>query len=242
MNIYEKMLKATDSINKVAKNLNVGIGQNQYKAVGEADVLEAVKPVEIELGIYSYPFSRKIVETNVFTTTSEYKGEIKEKNTLFLRLETVYRFINVEDPMDFIDITTYGDGVDPQDKAPGKAMTYSDKYALLKAYKIETGDDPDQKASESMKKGNEYKKKDETLKKPVDDEHNEEVEALKHSPVDKVQIATMQAEMMKKGINEPVILEAYKITTLSELNKEQFVSVMKRMEKTPVKATTDLGL
>jgi hypothetical protein len=26
-------------------------------------------------------------------------------------------------------------------------MTYADKYALLKAYKIETGDDPDQEAS-----------------------------------------------------------------------------------------------
>ena len=49
-----------------------------------------------------------------------------------------------------MEITTYGDGVDSQDKAPGKAMTYSDKYALLKAYKIQTGDDPDQNASEPM--------------------------------------------------------------------------------------------
>ena len=79
MNIYEKMLKATEQINRVAKNLKVGLGNNQYKAVGEADVLEAVKPVEVELGIYSYPLSRKIVETNVYTTTSEYKGETKEK-------------------------------------------------------------------------------------------------------------------------------------------------------------------
>ena len=30
-------------------------------------------------------------------------------------------------------------------------MTYADKYALLKAYKIETGDDPDQNASEPLK-------------------------------------------------------------------------------------------
>ena len=29
-------------------------------------------------------------------------------------------------------------------------MTYSDKYALLKAYKIQTGDDPDQNASETL--------------------------------------------------------------------------------------------
>ena len=29
-------------------------------------------------------------------------------------------------------------------------MTYADKYALLKAYKIQTGDDPDQNASEPL--------------------------------------------------------------------------------------------
>ena len=57
------------------------------------------------------------------------------------------RFVNVDKPEEYIDITTYGDGVDSQDKAPGKAMTYGDKYALLKAYKIITGDDPDQTAS-----------------------------------------------------------------------------------------------
>lgn len=152
MNIYQKMSKATEQINKVGKNLKVGIGQNQYKAVGEADVLEAVKPIEIELGIYSYPFKRTIIETNVFTTTSEYNGKKSEKNNLFLRLETVYRFLNTENPEEYIDIITYGDGVDSQDKAPGKAMTYSDKYALLKAYKIETGDDPDQNPSENMRK------------------------------------------------------------------------------------------
>ena len=58
--------------------------------------------------------------------------------------------MNIEKPEEYIEITTYGDGVDTQDKAPGKAMTYSDKYALLKAYKIQTGDDPDQNMSEPL--------------------------------------------------------------------------------------------
>lgn len=69
-----------------------------------------------------------------------------------MRIETIYRFVNIEKPEEFIEITTYGDGVDSQDKAVGKAMTYADKYALLKAYKIETGEDPDQNASEPLKK------------------------------------------------------------------------------------------
>lgn len=152
INIFEKMSKITEKINKVAKNLKVGVGQSQYKAVGEADVLAEVKPAEIEFGVYSYPTKREIVYSNEFTSTSEYNGQTKEKLTMFMRLKTTYRFVNIDKPEEFIEIETYGDGVDTQDKAPGKAMTYADKYALLKAYKIETGEDPDQNQSKEMKK------------------------------------------------------------------------------------------
>lgn len=150
MNIYEKLSKITQEISTVAKNLQVGEGRNRYKAVGEADVLAAVKPVEAKYGVYSYPLSRRVIESGEMVSKSTYKDEVKETKRLYLRVETVYRFVNIEKPEDYVDIMTYGDGVDTQDKAPGKAMTYSDKYALLKAYKIQTGDDPDQNASEPL--------------------------------------------------------------------------------------------
>lgn len=150
-NIYKKMSAITAELTAVAKNLNVGIGKAAYKAVGEADVLAAVKPLEEKHGVYSYPYSRKIVEADLVTTTSEYQGKVTEKTNRYLRIETVYRFVNIDNPEEYIDITTYGDGIDPQDKAVGKAMTYSDKYALLKAYKIITGEDPDQFKSEEGK-------------------------------------------------------------------------------------------
>ena len=147
MNIYQKMSAITKEISTVAKNLQVGEGKNQYKAVGEADVLAAVKPIEIKHGVYSYPFDREIVESGEMVSTTKYG----DRKSLYLRVKTIYRFVNVDEPSEFIDITTYGDGVDSQDKAPGKAMTYGDKYALLKAYKIQTGDDPDQNESETLK-------------------------------------------------------------------------------------------
>ena len=150
-NIYKKMSAITAELTAVAKNLNVGIGKAAYKAVGEADVLAAVKPLEEKHGVYSYPYSRKIVEADLVTTTSEYQGKVTEKTNRYLRIVTVYRFVNIDNPDEYIDITTYGDGIDPQDKAVGKAMTYSDKYALLKAYKIITGEDPDQFKSEEGK-------------------------------------------------------------------------------------------
>lgn len=147
LNIYEKLMMITNELSSVAKNLEVGVGQNKYKAVGEADVLKAIKPLEFKYRIYSYPYSRKIIDSGIVELTT-YKGEIKKN--IFERIEVVYRFINVDNTSEYIDITTYGDGFDSQDKSVGKAMTYADKYALLKAYKIITGDDPDQHASEEI--------------------------------------------------------------------------------------------
>lgn len=156
MNIYEKLLKITNELTTVAKNLSVGVGKSSYKAVGEADVLSAVKPLELKYKVYSYPFNRRIIESGTIENESvdHQTAQVVVKKQLFERIETTYRFVNIENPEEYIDIISYGDGIDSQDKSVGKAMTYSDKYALLKAYKIITGDDPDQKASEDLKSVN----------------------------------------------------------------------------------------
>ena len=160
MNIFEKMSAITAEISTVAKNLSVGYGKSSYKAVGEADVLAAVKPAEAAHKVYSYPVEREIVESGVLTSIRPDGTESKQN---FMRVRTVYRFVDMEDPTSYIDVTTYGDGIDPGDKAPGKSMTYADKYALLKAYKIITGDDPDQYASEPLKEVRGYPKRDEMI-------------------------------------------------------------------------------
>lgn len=144
LNIYAKMASISAELATVKKNLSVNVGRSSYKAVGEADVLTAVKPLEYKYGIYSYPSSRRIVDSGNLTLKSTYNGNQSEKNEFFLRLEVTYRFVNTDNPSESLEIVAYGDGVDTGDKAPGKAQTYADKYALLKAYKIITGDDPDQ--------------------------------------------------------------------------------------------------
>lgn len=151
MNIYQKMSAVTAELQTVAKNLTVSTGRNNsYKAVSERDIIDAVKPVEIKHGIYSYPYDRQIIESQTLESESEYQGKVTQKTTFFSRIKTTYRFVNVEKPDEYIDMVTFAEGIDPQDKGSGKAMTYADKYALMKAYKISTGDDPDQNASEEV--------------------------------------------------------------------------------------------
>ena len=151
LNIYQRMAAIPAELQTVAKNLNVETGKGKgYKAVYERDVIDAVKPLEAKHGVYSYPASRRVLESAALESESEWNGKVTKKTTFFERIETVYRFVNTDDPTDFIETTTFAEGIDSQDKGSGKAMTYADKYALMKAYKISTGDDPDQTASEDV--------------------------------------------------------------------------------------------
>lgn len=210
LNIHQKMLQATMNIGRVKKNLSVGFGQGSYKAVSEIDVLNAVKSVEIELGIYSYPYSRNITETAVLVNVNKDGRERKEQ---FMRIETVYRFVNIDDKSDYIDVTTYGDGIDGGDKAPGKAMTYADKYALLKAYKIETGDDPDKDESKEYTK---VEKKD-----PVKKEEPT-------VPVTKV-VADLILQSVRDADHLKTILDYYGVGDVMGLNNVQASQVVNKL-------------
>lgn len=144
MNIYEKLEAITSELGTVAKNLDVDMGKGKsYKAVQEYDVLKAIKPLEEKYKVYSFPVDREIVDQYIVEKETQY-GLQKSQ---FMRIKTTYRFINMEKPEEYIDTISYGDGIDSADKAPGKAMTYADKYALIKTYKIASGTDPDAEAS-----------------------------------------------------------------------------------------------
>lgn len=143
MNIYQKLAAITADLQTVAKNLTVETKTSSYKAVAERDIIDSVKPLEEKYGVYSYPASRETLESERLETETKYGP----KTTFYTRIKTVYRFVNVDDPTDFLDTVTFSVGLDSGDKGDGKAMTYGDKYALMKAYKISTGEDPDQTAS-----------------------------------------------------------------------------------------------
>ena len=52
----------------------------------------------------------------------------------------------------YIDVTAPGEGADSGDKSGNKANTCAYKYALRQTFVIETGDDPDEEASEKSQR------------------------------------------------------------------------------------------
>lgn len=204
LNIFERLSAISIEITNVAKNLSVGVGKSSYKAVGEADVLAAVRPLEAKHRVYSYPVDRKIVESGTIENTN-YNGEVKKQ--IFERIEVTYRFVNMDNPNDFIDIKSYGDGIDSGDKSVGKAMTYADKYALLKAYKIITGEDPDQDESKPLNnKTNKTTTAPTAVKKGVSPELKQECEDLGGTLEQIAAKKGMKVEDLTDEIVRPILL------------------------------------
>ena len=160
MNIFQRVAAITAELGTVAKNTNVNAGsKNAYKAVAERDILDAVKPLEEKYRVYSYPSAREIIDDEILEGEKTYNGSTTKTTTFFTRIQTVYTFVNIDDPKETFSTIVFSEGIDPGDKGSGKAMTYADKYALMKAYKISTGDDPDQNPSEEKnytRSGNGY--------------------------------------------------------------------------------------
>lgn len=193
INIYEKLMLVTNEIGKVAKNLSVPTGSRNYKAVSESDVLEAIKPIEAKYGIASFPIDREIIKEEMLITERTYNGTTTKSNSFFVRVRAGYRFVNVDKPTEFIDFKwSYGDGIDNSDKALGKAMTYCDKYALMKFYKITTGDDPDQDVAP-------------VVKEVIDEEKKAEVERL----------------LMVTKVVQSDFFNFFKVKGLNEMNNKQ---------------------
>lgn len=192
LNLYQKILCIQSRMDIIAKNLEVSTGKTTYKAVSERDVIDAVKEQEERYRVYSFPVSREIVDSGFLEQETQYGT----KKQFYLRIKVVYRFVNIDKPDDFIETITYADGIDSGDKATGKAMTYADKYALMKMYKISTGEDPDQKASE------EYSKKTPS-QLPITSEQMQKIQSL--YSVDEIQ------EWLKKA----------KVSDISKLKQSQ---------------------
>ena len=132
-NIYEKILEVMKAIEYLNKDDHVKYRETNYKAMSEEKVTSTVRKELIKQGLVVFPIKQDVVKDGNITTTN-----------------TTYRMVNTEDPTEFVDLASSGQGADTQDKGVGKAMTYSFKYLLLRTFAIPTGEDPDKIASEQI--------------------------------------------------------------------------------------------
>ena len=147
MNIYEKIQAVSNEVRNVEKNLVVGTGNSAYKAVGDLDVVMKVKEAETKFRVVSIPVRQELVKSEIVRVIG---NNGYEKLTYSDIVKMTVKIVNLDNTSETIEVESFGRGLDAGDKGFGKASTYARKYALLNAYKIATGEDPDANKSEQQ--------------------------------------------------------------------------------------------
>ncbi len=144
MNLFEKIQAVSNDVRTVEKNLTVGQGKFAYKAVGELDVILAVKEAESKHRLVSIPIAQELVKSEIVDVVRS-NGKTGKDYVDIVKM--TLEIIDLDKPESKISITSYGRGIDTGDKGLNKASTYARKNALMNAYKIASGEDPEAEKS-----------------------------------------------------------------------------------------------
>lgn len=135
-NLLQRINAVRKAVAYIQKDKSVSTGGGSYKAVTHDAVTAMLREHMVEHGIVSWPHL-------VDSTSMPYEVNAEMVRAKQFRYEATYDFTfsNIEDPKDCIIIRIQAHAMDNADKAPGKALSYAKKYALLKLFEIETGED-----------------------------------------------------------------------------------------------------
>lgn len=133
MNIYEKIAAVMQDVQYLAKDDNVSFKQTNYMALSEEKTTGIMRVAMMKHRLVVFPVEQSATRTGNIT-----------------HVDVKYRIVNIDDPADYIEVVSCGDGADTQDKGSGKAMTYAFKYMWLRTFAIPTGEDPDKISSAQL--------------------------------------------------------------------------------------------
>ena len=135
LNLREKFAEVRRRLGYIQKR-----GHNErhnYSYVTAADLAGSVGDILAELGVVVIPQLQSI-STETPRSSSD----------RIARVVMNYRFVDARSGEE-LTVRVPGEGADPGDKAPYKAMTGALKYALLQSFLLSTGDDPEDERANS---------------------------------------------------------------------------------------------
>lgn len=182
MNIYQKLIEVRKSVPYLKKESQ----GHQYQYTGSSQVLASVRAKMDELGLM---LICKVLEHNLIQGTTS-KGA-KEYMT---ELNLEFTWVNADKPEETIVCPWYGQGVDNSEKGVGKALTYAEKYFILKTFNIPTDkDDPDA-----------FQEKAETYRQP--------------EPITAKEVGTLKTKVLEFAqLRGKTDVEVYKVLGISDV-------------------------
>lgn len=144
MNIYQRINAIKKEVNYIKKDTEVsGFGNKSYKALSHDMVTAMTRELFIKYGVVCVP----TLMNKSFT-----EGIVLDNKQKQGRFDCTYRFkfICDDDPTSSMDSDIASQGMDTQDKAPGKALSMAKKLAILKILDIESGDAEESRFKEEI--------------------------------------------------------------------------------------------
>ncbi len=137
-NLMQRIIEVRMAVDYIQKDKSVSTGGGSYRAVTHDAVTGILREHMNKAGIVCFPV---LVESASMP---------KEDGVKQFRYEATYdfHFVNADDPADRLTIRIQAHAMDNADKAPGKALSYAKKYAVLKLFEIETGEDEESRYNE----------------------------------------------------------------------------------------------
>ena len=134
MNIYQKLINVRKSVPFLEKDAD----GPQFKYISAASILAALRKAMDDQGLLLVP---QVVGKEL----REYESE-KGTQIFLTELTMDFTWVNADKPDEHIRCPWYTQGIDyASERGVGKALTYGEKYFLLKFFNIPTekADDPD---------------------------------------------------------------------------------------------------
>jgi hypothetical protein len=136
MNLLQRINEVRKGIDYIQKDKSVSTGGGSYRAVTHDTVTAMVRAHMVEYGVVMWPF---LVESQ--SMPFEVNADMVRAKQFRYEATYDFTFANEDEPSDLIVIRIQAHAMDNADKAPGKALSYAAKYAMLKLFNIETGED-----------------------------------------------------------------------------------------------------
>ena len=203
MSLAEKIYAIMSEVQRLQKDDNVEFGKTKYKALSEEKVTAIMREKLVKYKVFVYPIAQNWCREGNIT-----------------HVDVRYRMVNVDNPNDYIEIVSCGDGADTQDKGSGKAMTYSFKYMWLRTFALPTGEDPDKVSSDELDAKEaeakaEAKAKAETASKPIT----------------KAKVKALEAILSDNGIYLDTVYALYKVNSLAELTEQKHMNIIEHLKE-----------
>lgn len=135
MGIYQKLLTIQSKVRGLKKDEEAGQGASGYKYVSGSKVLDVIRPLMDKEGLLLIPQVDSIENERI-----DYQTRNGGKSELLSKLMMTFTWVDVESGEN-LPVKFGANGMNNWDKGLGSALTYAERYFLLKFFHISTDED-----------------------------------------------------------------------------------------------------